>query len=106
MKAHSIRNRLAALVGQAAAIELLETPNLSLDGKTPDELLNKGITKPVEHLLYEFELQHRVKLDFQAGDTSKATRSKNGTSRVLSLLDEIQVEELRSQNFEQKGARS
>jgi hypothetical protein len=57
-----ITNRLIALVGDAEACELLETPNAELGGKTPQELLDAGDTAPVQTLLVTLELKERARL--------------------------------------------
>lgn len=53
--AHRLHLRLAALVGDEQALELLESPNSHLGGRTPLELIDKDDFAPVEAMIREME---------------------------------------------------
>jgi len=57
LTATELHRRLAAVMGDTEAAEVLDTPNAKLDGKTPLEALELGNDKAVKQLLDEAELQ-------------------------------------------------
>lgn len=51
-----IFHRVSRIAGIEAALDLLESPNASLDGESPQALLNRGEIAPVIELVKELEL--------------------------------------------------
>jgi hypothetical protein len=117
MNASEIRNRLAAIVGEDEAYELLESPNSNLDGLSPNELLEAGNIAPVQTLLETLELKERARLKWLHAEPLAVemlvpdyhrqpiqARPEREVGKVLQILDEIKVEELSENNFERKAA--
>jgi hypothetical protein len=57
MTSSQIRNRLSRLVGESEALDLLEAPNGTLGGKSPQSLMDAGDFAPVEALVKGMELE-------------------------------------------------
>ena len=95
--AELIRKRLALIVGDYQANELLEAPNFALGGRTAQELLDRGQFRPVEILVAEIEAQHDLSdIDENAADPIldrlPQVRSEGGVARIFSILDELESE--------------
>ena len=64
MTASEIQNRLARIYGPEAALDLLESGNAALNGRSPMDLLDEGRTAEVEALLGDLEARESVRRDF------------------------------------------
>ena len=64
MNASQAHNRLARLIGDEQAHELLQAPNFALNGYSPQDLLDQGKTAEVEALLGDLEARESVRRDF------------------------------------------
>lgn len=106
MNLHTLRNRLDALVGESEAQELWEAPNASLQGRTPQELIDQGNLRPVEILIRDMEARERTRRDFinlpkhEVDDIDDAAsdplidripqrRHSGGSGRLFRILDQL-----------------
>ena len=64
MNSSQAHNRLARLVGDEQAHELLTTANFMLGGRSPQDMLDEGRTAEVEALLGDLEARESVRRDF------------------------------------------
>jgi hypothetical protein len=94
MTSSQIRNRLARLVGETEALDLLEAPNGHLGGRSPQDLLDSGDFAPVMRLIENMELEEiaRSKWIHNADplvDRVPHRAPQRKVKRVLDLLDQL-----------------
>ena len=92
MTSSQIRNRLARLVGETEALDLLEAPNGTLGGRSPQDLLDSGDLAPVMRLVEDMELQEiaRSKWMNPILDHTPRHAPQRKVKRVLDLLDQLE----------------
>lgn len=107
MNRSAIHRRLAALVGDEQALELLEAPNFNLSGKTPEDLIDQGDTATVLAMVHAMEAQaggRRVSrpsphdppadIDHNAGDPLldhiPECKHTQGAGRLFRILDQLE----------------
>jgi hypothetical protein len=92
MTSSQIRNRLARLVGEHEALDLIETPNGQLGGKSPQDLLDSGDFAPVMRLVENLELEEiaRSKWMNPILDHIPQRRHSRGAGRIFAILDELE----------------
>jgi hypothetical protein len=91
MSESQIRNRLARLVGETEALDLLETPSSHLGGKSPQSLMDAGDFQPVLRLIEGMELEEiaRSKWMKPIMDHTPRHAPQRKVKRVLALLDQL-----------------
>ena len=102
-----LHSRLVALVGDEQAFELLEAPNALLGGRTPQELIDRGNTAPVEVMIREMEAhagvskvsprlgrKAPVEIDGNAADPIHdripQRRHTRGSGRIFRILEQLE----------------
>lgn len=107
MNARELIRRLEVAAGQSEAFELLSTPNFSLGGKSPQDLLDAGDFAPVEILVREIENRAKCRRDFIRNlapefdeideisaepilDRLPSRRHSKETDRLFGILDSLE----------------
>ena len=103
----SHHNRLAALVGEEQAAELMEAPKAHLGGQSPQDLIDQGNSAPVESLIRDMEANAGVSkpshhsihsmcadIDDHAADPIHdhipQQRASKGAGKIFAILDELE----------------
>ncbi len=99
MSRPALTRRLAALVGEAEAYDLLQTPNAALGGRIPDDLIDAGNFLPVEILIRDMEAREASRAAFinparspeadPIRDHAPSVQGHGRIKRVLELLDSL-----------------
>lgn len=107
MSRSPLYQRLAAVVGDEQAFELMEASNSHLGGKTPQELIDHGNPAPVEILIREMEAHAGVskssrhafhqspdEIDDLAADPIHdrvpQRRHTRGSGRIFRILEQLE----------------
>jgi hypothetical protein len=107
MTARILRARLVAVVGEHEAQELLEAPNGSLGGRSPQDLLDERDFAPVETLIRDMELKAASRRDFihvhhrddfdeidelvADAELDLQPRARRAANNVLRILDSLET---------------